>query len=200
MRQHQELTAELSEFITLYALDSLGSEDSREFASHVDVCPVCRHELQALQSTLGVLGYAAPVAAPPGELKARVLARVPATVMPAQPPRTILDVLRMSDVVWEPSEYPGISFHWLRHEVATGTAAALVKIQPGCRYAAHRHRGGEDCLVLQGGFRDRRGEYHAGDFVYYEPDSIHYDFQALEDAECILFIIAHGGLEILSTP
>jgi hypothetical protein len=35
--------------------------------------------------------------------------------------------------------------------------------------------------------------------VYYEPGSIHYDFQALEGETCILFVVAHGGLELLPT-
>jgi anti-sigma factor ChrR (cupin superfamily) len=105
----------------------------------------------------------------------------------------------LAALTWEPSAYPGVDFHALRQDAATGTITAFVKIQPGSRYPLHRHRGGEDCLVLRGGFQDGRGEYHAGDFVYYEPGSLHHDFQALAGEECWLFVVAHGGLEILST-
>ena len=51
--------------------------------------------------------------------------------------------------------------------------------------------------MLQGGFRDRRGEYRAGDFIYYEPGSEHHDIQALEGDECVLLLVAHGGMELL---
>ena len=79
-----------------------------------------------------------------------------------------------------------------------GSGAVYYKILPGYPTPAHRHRGAEDCLVLQGGFRDARGEYRAGDLVYYEPGSVHEDFRALEDEDCILFVVyQQGGIEVL---
>lgn len=71
-------------------------------------------------------------------------------------------------------------------------------ISPGATYPDHMHPGGEDCLVLQGGFRDGRGEYRVLDYVYYEPGAIQTDFQALEGDECILLLIAPGGI-VLTT-
>jgi anti-sigma factor ChrR (cupin superfamily) len=51
--------------------------------------------------------------------------------------------------------------------------------------------------VLQGGFRDERGEYAAGDFRRFEAGSIH-EPVALDGAlPCVLFSVAHGGIEIL---
>jgi anti-sigma factor ChrR (cupin superfamily) len=194
---HKELTVERSEQIMLYALKGLDDEATKEFTAHMDGCAICRQELHEMQATLGVLGYAAPAVVPPAGLKARLLAGVQAVATAAPPLPLASPVPNLAALVWEPSEYPGVSFHWLRQE-ATGTVAAFVKIQPGCHYAAHRHLGGEDCLVLQGGFRDRRGEYHAGDFVYYEPGSVHHDFQALAGEECLLFVVAHGGMELLA--
>jgi anti-sigma factor ChrR (cupin superfamily) len=194
---HQTLTKDLSEHITLYALSALDAAAAREFAAHVDECAVCRQELEAVQSTVGVLGYGAPVVSPAPGLKARLFECIRTRPVPEVQPVSAHAAPHFASLVWELSDSAGVSFHWLRRDAVTGTAAAFVKIQPGCKYADHRHPGGEDCIVLQGGFRDRRGTYYAGDFVYYEPGSIHHDFQALDDEECILFVIAHGGLELL---
>jgi anti-sigma factor ChrR (cupin superfamily) len=109
----------------------------------------------------------------------------------------VLPALDVASLEWEASDCPGVSFHWLRRDAETGTATAFIKVLPGYGYADHLHRGGEDCLVLQGSFRDRRGEYQAGDFVYYEPESVHHDLQALGNEACILFVVAHGGVKLL---
>jgi anti-sigma factor ChrR (cupin superfamily) len=154
-------------------------------------------ELLETQSTLALLAYTAPSVSPPAHLKARLFERVQASsAVVAEPARARL-MMDFSLLDWQPLEDPGVSVHWLRRDEATGTFTALVKIQPGCPATAHLHPGGEDCLVLHGGFRDRRGEYRAGDFVYYEPGSAHHDFKALEGDECILLVVAHGGLEPL---
>jgi anti-sigma factor ChrR (cupin superfamily) len=195
--EHHALTEELREHIVLYAFHMLDEDAAADFLRHVEACTVCRYELAEVQSTVDVLGYSAATALPPPGLKARLLARLAERATAGTPPvlkRTAHDFAALD---WEPSAFPGVSFHWLRQDATTGTGTALVKIQPGCSYGAHRHRGGEDCLVLQGGFRDRLGEYYAGDFVYYAVGSVHHDLQALEGEDCILFVVAHGGLELL---
>ncbi len=105
-------------------------------------------------------------------------------------------MIDLTSLDWQPDpEHPGTSFYTLRHDKATGTLVALVKMDPRCSFPDHGHRGGEDCLVLQGAFRDGRGEYHAGDFVYYEPGSEHHDLQSLDEG-CICMVVAHGGVEL----
>ena len=196
--QQQGQTEEHSADLALYALGILASEEAQSVVQRLNANDTpSTAELRAVEQVTGLFGYMAPVASPPPALKAKLLERVRAeAATEARTPsmRSPIDVASLS---WESSAYPGVSFHWLRQDETTGTCTAFIKIAPGCRYTAHRHLGGEECLVLQGGFRDRRGEHHAGSFVYYEPGSIHQDFQALEGEECLLFVVAHGGLEML---
>jgi len=78
-------------------------------------------------------------------------------------------------------------------------------MEPGAGYEAHRHLGTEDVLVLQGGYRDERGEHRTGEHVHYEAGSRHAPVaigQARRadregDAACILFACAPGGIELL---
>src|SRR5687768_16698564 len=111
---HSELTTEMSEHITLYALSTPGQDTDVAFGEHISACAICRQELQAVQSTLGVLGYSVPAVSPAPELKARLLARVQAATatVPLQPMQQAL--VKPAALLWEPSDYPGVSFHWLR--------------------------------------------------------------------------------------
>ena len=190
---------EWREEIALYALGSLTPEEAQRVTERVAsgdeaAAAALRHSEQVV----GAFGYAADGVRPPTGLRAKLFERIgaeqgsPAAVQPI--------AMALEGLAWkaEPN-HPGVSFHWLRRDATNGTATVLVKIQPGAAFGTHLHRGGEDCLVLQGGFRDRRGEYRAGDFVYYEPGSIHHDLRALEGEDCILFVVAHGGAEMLPT-
>jgi anti-sigma factor ChrR (cupin superfamily) len=196
--EHQKLTDEISEELTLYALGALDEVSSEKWETHLAMgCPVCRQELTEIQSTLAWLAYSVPVASPPAHSKARLFERIRASWAPAAETRRVHQVIDFSSLDWQPSECPGVSFHRLRYDEKTGTIITLVKFQPRSTYPAHRHPGGEDCLILQGAFRDRRGEYRLGDYVYYEPGSVHHDLEALDGDEGILFVVAHGGIEVL---
>lgn len=194
----QGQTEERSADIALYALGVLGPEEAQAIAERLNASGTPdAAELQVVERVVGLLGYSIPAASSPSGLKAKLLERVQTEAATEARPTLVRSATDFASLVWEPSGYPGVSLHWLRQDEATGTCTAFVKIAPGRSYVAHRHRGGEECLVLQGSFRDRWGEYRAGDFVYYPAGSIHYDFQALEDEECVLFVVAHGGLELL---
>ena len=73
----------------------------------------------------------------------------------------------------------------------------LIRMKPGCGYPAHRHKGIEEVLILQGGYRDQKGEHRAGDYVLNEAGSAHHPL-ALDGAEdCIMVAFAHGGIHLL---
>lgn len=118
---------------------------------------------------------------------------------------------------WRPTRYAGIS--WLPLAVpprdgsagiaegaaTTRDAAVLIRMLPGCGYPAHRHVGIEDVLILQGGYRDERGEHGAGSYLRYEAGSIHSPVALGRSSEphgganpaCILFAVARDGVELL---
>ena len=66
-----------------YALNALGPEEAAEFRRHLDGCPACREEVRELQSAVARMG-AAEAAAPPADLKHRILAAADRT--PQEPP------------------------------------------------------------------------------------------------------------------
>ncbi len=66
-----------------YALDALSPEEAEEFRRHLEGCQACRDEVRELQRAAARLG-GAEAAAPPPELKARILAAAERT--PQEPP------------------------------------------------------------------------------------------------------------------
>lgn len=71
-------SGELHMLTGAYALDALDDGERAEFEAHMVGCSTCRDEVIELQGTAGLLGLAA-AEAPPGSLKARVMAEVDRT-------------------------------------------------------------------------------------------------------------------------
>ena len=85
----------------------------------------------------------------------------------------------------------------------------MIRMEPGCGYAPHRHVGTEDVLVLQGGYRDEFGRYLQGDHVHY-PAGTRHSPVALGDSSgsggvqggmpaCVLLATVSHGIELLET-
>lgn len=112
---------------------------------------------------------------------------------------------------WRATRFRGV--HWLllaggeeaHDERARPGATVLIRMEPGCAYAPHRHVGPEDVLVLRGGYEDELGIHRQGDYVRYPAGSAHAP-RALGDPAaaasarnpaCVLFACAPEGIELL---
>jgi putative transcriptional regulator len=100
-------------------------------------------------------------------------------------------------IEWRETRHEGVALRVLRRDEATGDATVLIRLKPGCSYPAHRHVGVEEVFILQGGYRDARGEHRAGDYVLNEADSAHRPV-ALDGEDCVMLAVAHGGIELLN--
>jgi len=102
----------------------------------------------------------------------------------------------LNTITWQATRHEGVFVNLLRRDEQNNDATVLIRMQPGCGYPAHRHVGLEEVFVLQGGYRDPRGEHRAGDFILNEAGSAHAPI-ALDGDDCIMLAIAHGGIELL---
>ena len=105
-------------------------------------------------------------------------------------------MLDLSKIEWRETRHEGVALRVLRRDEATGDATVLIRLKPGCSYPAHRHVGVEEVFILQGGYRDAKGEHRAGDYVLNEADSAHRPV-ALGGEDCVMLAVAHGGIELL---
>lgn len=75
---------------------------------------------------------------------------------------------------WASSPMTGVERRMLDRigdEVARATS--IVRFQPGSRFSAHVHGGGEEFLVLDGVFQDEHGDFPAGCYIRNPPESHH---------------------------
>lgn len=91
---------------------------------------------------------------------------------------------------------PGIRIALLRAAPERNMRGCLVWAQPGAKTAAHRHKGDEVILVLQGGLRDERGSYHAGQICRSRAGSAHTE-EVLPGEECFCYVVYYGDHELL---
>jgi len=76
--------------------------------------------------------------------------------------RVAIDTNRMD---WVQSPMAGVWRKPLaREDAECGHATSIVRYEPGARFRAHDHPGGEEILVLEGVFSDETGDYEAGTY------------------------------------
>ena len=102
----------------------------------------------------------------------------------------------LSHVPFKSTRYPGVWIHFFHYDEATRHAAVLIRMEPGCSYPRHRHRGAEELFVLRGGYRDDRGEHRAGEYVRYEDGTVHHPVALDGDEDCVFFAIAAEGIDL----
>lgn len=180
--------------LELYALGILQSERFHEMEEHLNTgCSRCSQELLEIQTALTILPESLPVAPLSAEVKSRILDGIHGRMNPDIPDR----LAGFEDFPWIDTGLDGVSVHWLRQDNVTGTTVALLRVKPGAVFLNHKHVGSEDCFVLQGGFQDDRGTYHAGDYIHYEAGSTQTSLRALEGEDCILFLVNESGIEFV---
>jgi anti-sigma factor ChrR (cupin superfamily) len=123
-----------------------------------------------------------------------------------------LRIESLSEIAWRATRRAGIYWLPLHLDESVGGAndrrgggTVLIRMDPGCGYAAHRHVGSEDVLVLQGSYLDDRGEHRQGSFVHYPPGSSHSPVAGGDrgrdigpaNPACILYVVTRDGIELL---
>jgi anti-sigma factor ChrR (cupin superfamily) len=167
-----------------YALGALDAHEHALFEAHLQAgCDACAAALASEEAVLVELAASLPTETPAPLTRVQLLDL-------AEAPRELpaLDTLSWEEVV------PGIRLHLVKEDPGRGLRACLAWATPGARNALHRHKGGDELiLVLQGGLRDERGEYHAGDLCRSRPESVHFE-EILPGEDCIAYVLYYGEL------
>lgn len=102
----------------------------------------------------------------------------------------------LNSITWQSTRHKGVFVNILRRDQQTNDATILIRMEQGCGYPAHRHVGLEEVFILQGGYRDGRGEHCAGEYILNDAGSAHAPL-ALDGEDCIMLAVAHGDIEFL---
>ena len=186
------------ELLIEYASGSLGEAKALLVATHLALCPACRHGVAvgeaagaalAFDGSVAEVGPIPDVASTPDAKPVRpaeIVAQVPL------PLRGYLDK-PVSDLRWSPvmtgmREYRLPAFKG-RVDVR------LLAIEPGRRMPRHTHEGLELTLVLQGSFADASGNYARGDVAIADA-SVEHQPQAGMQEVCLCLAVEDAPLRL----
>lgn len=168
-----------------YALGVLEAEDRASFERHREGCAPCREAAEEGARALSGVASLLEPAPPRAELRSQLLDLAEAPRWPFE-----LDGIAWQEVA------PGIRIHTLKEEPERGVRKCLVWAEPGARNGTHRHGGDECILVLKGGLKDERGEYHAGELCRSREGFVHSE-EVLPGEDCVCYVVYYGPLEFL---
>lgn len=122
--------------------------------------------------------------APRPEVKQMLLARL------AEPPAPAGFGFRYErETDWLPHPVPGIRMKVLALNRVHGYATLLLDVEPGTRFPAHHHAGGdEECYVVSGSLYTCGRRLSAGDFVHAAENTDHGELWTDEGCRVILVV------------
>ena len=168
------------ELAALYAAGAMPATEAAEFELHLrEGCTACASELQSLQATVAQLAFAAPPAAPPADLRARLMHRIAedssrgATLPGLLFRQAGLLISRPSEMDWQSGAVAGVLSKPLFVDESRGYATALVRMTAGTRYPSHRHKDVEELYLLEGDLNVGGIPMRPGDYCRAEPESVH---------------------------
>ena len=193
-----------------YAVGSLSEPISLLAATHLTLCPPCRHKVAGFEAVGGaMLAEIAPV-----PLNERALITVLSTLDKTQseiaedvpqPDRASLPELEIPRPL---QDYVGVSLDTLDWNQPTAGIrqadlafehvrhrATLLRIDPGRAVPRHTHDGDEWTLVLAGGFSDSNGHYTLGDVCRATPKITHAPKSDTDDP-CFCLVVIDGNLRL----
>ncbi|HKS26365.1 MAG TPA: cupin domain-containing protein [Pyrinomonadaceae bacterium] len=200
---HRFSDEEMMERASLYALGALSQWEARAFEEHLsEGCEQCEAELQGFEAVTESLALGAAEAEPPRDTRSQLLSLVaedgkrsrplPAGVDASQ----LLLTLRADEGRWQEAA-KGISIKHLFTDPQSGMVTTLVRMKPGTRIPTHRHKGIEQCYVIEGDFHAANQELGPGDFHCAQAGSVHEPVYTVEGA--LVLIIAPQDYDGLST-
>lgn len=197
MFRHDPVDA--AEWAALHACGALTPDEQQQFDQHVSTCEVCREQLSRLGAVGEALFETAEAVSPPVDVRARLLARVAASPLSGdqrqiwrrwadanRSPELVIE--RASRTAWEETGIPGIRMRRLLVDRERDRFTALVEMDAGSAYPAHKHNGPEECLVLAGELLVGEERMYPGDYQY-APVGTHHPVQRT-DKGCKLLIVS----------
>jgi anti-sigma factor ChrR (cupin superfamily) len=178
------------EIADFYAAGILEPDELAKFETHLSAgCLQCQTRIRETQEAIAAIPASLEAVSPALALKERILTRIDLE-------KAGLVFIDADEGAWVEAE-PGIFAKILNMDAERGRLTAMVRLAPGSRYAAHRHLGSEEVLVLEGscycgGRLLRKGDYHRA-----EVGSIHVDMRT--DEGSLMLISAPMQSEMIST-
>jgi anti-sigma-K factor RskA len=150
-----------------YVLRALPASERSAFEMHVDGCPACRQELDALRPIVDAfVDWPTDILRSPTSLWERLATRIAVDTdgeSPVQLAGRWVDEPEWKEVA------PGISCKLLATDTANERISMLVRLAPGVAYPPHYHAGVEELHLLDGELWIEDRKLYPGDYNRGEP-------------------------------
>jgi anti-sigma factor ChrR (cupin superfamily) len=158
---------EQTERVAEYAVRALPGSETSSFEAHLNKCPECRQELEAIRPIIGAfVDWPTDILRPAGSLWGQLVERIgiDSSSEPSPEPETRW----VGEPEWK-QVAPGISCKLLATDVANERVSMLVRLAPGVAYPPHTHAGVEELHLLDGELWIDDRKLYPGDYNRGEP-------------------------------
>jgi putative transcriptional regulator len=177
--------------------------------THLEFCTQCSRTVGELTRAGSLWLAATPAASPPADVWAQLSARVDSpdeTEELPLPSAARAELAMPRGRVRSPGARPSAlkTLRWLHLPFSDGEVAVLDhhddvvlllgRAGAGQRFPNHRHLGGENVVVIEGGYQDDRGHWLAGTWAQYPAGSEHAPL-ADTDGPCVVLARLAGGVQ-----
>jgi anti-sigma factor ChrR (cupin superfamily) len=192
-----EISKDVHELASLYALDALDASEKAAFEQHLQQgCSTCERELRHFAAIADSIGKSVPTA-PPSQARERLRARLGTS--PRVPGVLFqqggLLISRSRELTWQPLA-PGIAYKPLYEDSGRKYNTSLVKMEPGAHYPGHRHAEIEELFLLSGDLHIEGQTMRTGDYCRADSGTLH--GKTFTDAGCLFLLLASQQNEVLS--
>jgi anti-sigma factor ChrR (cupin superfamily) len=172
------------ERVAEYVLRALPASERFAFEAHVDECPECRQELDALRPIVDAfIDWPTDILRPPTSLWARLAQRI---AVDFDGESSVAPEARwVEEPEWK-EVAPGISCKLLATDTANERVSMLVRLAPGVAYPRHRHVGVEELHLLDGELWIDDRKLYPGDYNRCEPGSTDSHVWSETGCTCVL--------------
>lgn len=176
-------------------------------ATHLALCPRCRHQISKLEALGGALMEQLDPEPVAKDSLTRLLDRLDDIETPAAPQRSDPPTSHGCGLPQPLRDYVGGSLDRLRWRRSgpiaearllpdfAGFTTRLMRVRAGAATPAHTHEGIELTLVLEGGFKDVSGHYLRGD-VEEAGSAVDHRPVADTDEDCLCLVVTSAPLRL----